>query len=150
MLVNMPTCESLVNWLEIEAFNALATSHFPCFVALQLHWVFWQAWRDLQAARLGASLLCRCKTLIRCFWYLLAALLRLVQLLLYAVKYRLAATERARRKLWEDQIRPYGAKITDHTTIFLLGLVFSLINPIILPFTMLYFVVVTVTERYQV
>lgn len=77
-------------------------------------------------------------------------LLRVVPLIIYALRYRFAATDRARRKLWQDQQALFGAGLTDHTIILLLGLAFAVINPLILPFVLLYFAIASLTERFQV
>lgn len=64
-------------------------------------------------------------------------------------RYGVAATPRARRRLWEHQEVYFGSRVADHTIIMLLGLTFCIINPIIVPFCLLYFVIVNITERYQ-
>jgi hypothetical protein len=66
-------------------------------------------------------------------------LLRLVPLILFAIFYRLAGTERAQYRLWAKQPYAFGTNVANHTIIMLLGLAFCCLAPLIAPFALLYF-----------
>ncbi len=62
---------------------------------------------------------------------------------------KLAATQRAKRRLWTNQEMVYGPYTTNHTMMFLFGLVFCAIMPLIAPVCLCYFIVVFVLEKYN-
>jgi hypothetical protein len=66
-------------------------------------------------------------------------ILRVVPLALFWVKSRLASTERAKARLWQRQLFSYGTVVPDDTMVFLLGLTFAAICPIIAPVALVYF-----------
>ena len=61
----------------------------------------------------------------------------------------LASTERAKARLWEDQYVDYGWEIPDSSVTILLGLVFCVIQPLIAPVALLYFLVNSALYKYQ-
>ncbi|CAL5228475.1 g11617 [Coccomyxa viridis] len=75
--------------------------------------------------------------------------LRIVGFVLYWLLSRIAATERAKARLWQRQIQKYGPIMPQHTITILLGLVFCVMNPIITPVCLIYFLITTVTEKYN-
>ncbi|KAL4447960.1 hypothetical protein ABPG75_005179 [Micractinium tetrahymenae] len=77
------------------------------------------------------------------------SLLRLPGLVVFWLRHRLAATERAKARVWEEQQQTYGGLIPDDTISLLLGLVFSLVCPIIAPMALIYFLVVFTVWKYQ-
>lgn len=71
--------------------------------------------------------------------------------LLYLLRSRFAATERARRKVWESApATAYGPSFPDHTTVALLGLVFCCVSPLVLLPCLAYFLLRAVAETHQV
>ena len=75
-------------------------------------------------------------------------LLRLPQLVWYLLRLQLADTPRQRRRLWSEQ--QLGRDVLPlHTLVLLLGLVFCVAWPLMVPVTLLYFVSSSVTQRYQ-
>lgn len=72
------------------------------------------------------------------------SLLRLFGLVMFWLRTRLAATERAKAQVWQDQRATYGGLIPDDTIAMLLGLVFCIICPIIAPMVLLYMAVVEI------
>lgn len=75
--------------------------------------------------------------------------LRIVGLLFYYIKSGFATTARARARLWQDQNMSYGSEVPDHTMSILLGLAFSVVEPLIAPIGLLYFLVMTLIGKYQ-
>ncbi|KAK9804434.1 hypothetical protein WJX72_012500 [[Myrmecia] bisecta] len=75
--------------------------------------------------------------------------LRIVGLVLFWIQSKLAATERAKARLWQNQTMAYGDQVPDHTIAILLGLVFCIINPLICPVALVYFIVTSITEKYN-
>ncbi|CAK0785988.1 hypothetical protein CVIRNUC_009201 [Coccomyxa viridis] len=75
--------------------------------------------------------------------------LRIIGFVLFWLMSRLAATERAKARLWQRQIQKYGPVMPQHTITILLGLVFCIMNPIITPVCLIYFMIITVTEKYN-
>ena len=61
----------------------------------------------------------------------------------------LASTERAKARLWEDQYVDYGWEIPDASVTLLLGLVYCLVQPLIVPIALLYFIVNSALYKYQ-
>ncbi|GFH11077.1 RSN1_7TM domain-containing protein, partial [Haematococcus lacustris] len=76
-------------------------------------------------------------------------LLRPWGLLIFCIRYRLAATPRARCRLWALQEMPFGPLLPNHTIIVLLTLVFACVHPLVTPAGLLYFTVNQLLERYQ-
>jgi hypothetical protein len=76
-------------------------------------------------------------------------LLRLPQLVWYLLRLQLADTPRQRQRLWSEQQWLLGYVLPLHTLVLLLGLVFCVASPLIAPVTLIYFVVASVTQRYQ-
>lgn len=75
--------------------------------------------------------------------------LRIVGLLFYYIKSGFATTARARARLWQDQHMSFGSEVPDHTMSILLGLSFSVVEPLIAPIGLLYFLVMTLIGKYQ-
>ncbi|KAL3134038.1 hypothetical protein ABBQ32_008470 [Trebouxia sp. C0010 RCD-2024] len=75
--------------------------------------------------------------------------LRLIGLLFYYIKSGFATTARARQRLWQDQHMSFGSEVPDHTMAILLGLAFSVVEPLIAPIGLLYFLVMTLIGKYQ-
>eukprot|EP01025_Chloroclados_australasicus_P018159 TRINITY_DN1940_c0_g1_i1.p1 TRINITY_DN1940_c0_g1~~TRINITY_DN1940_c0_g1_i1.p1 ORF type:complete len:953 (-),score=103.81 TRINITY_DN1940_c0_g1_i1:1934-4792(-) len=75
--------------------------------------------------------------------------LRLPGLVIYWVLSKLAATERAKNRLWQEQTMLYGPEIPEHTITILIGLCFCCVQPLIAPICLLYFVSATIISRYQ-
>ena len=70
-------------------------------------------------------------------------------LVLLHIQTWLASTERAKARLWEDQYVDYGWEIPDSSITILLGLVFCVIQPLIAPIALLYFLVNSALYKYQ-
>jgi len=87
--------------------------------------------------------------LVQTFFHAPFSLLRFWSFALYCVKHFLAATERAKARLWQNQKSPYGGVTPHHTIVILLGIVFAAVNPIITLTGLAYFLVNVVTWRYQ-
>ncbi|KAG2482060.1 hypothetical protein HYH03_018986 [Edaphochlamys debaryana] len=77
------------------------------------------------------------------------AFLRLPAFAVFWVLSRFAGSPRAKQRLWMFQYTDYGTTTVDHTITVLLGLTFSLINPIVCPAALAYFLVTSVGERYN-
>lgn len=78
------------------------------------------------------------------------SLLRLVDLLKFWLASRMAATERAKARAWQEQTLKYGTLVPDDTIAILLGLVFCIICPLIAPVALAYFCVASLVWKYQV
>ena len=61
----------------------------------------------------------------------------------------MAHTERAKARLWEEQYVDYGWEVPDSCVTMLLGLVFCLIQPLIAPIALTYFLVNSCLYKYQ-
>ena len=77
------------------------------------------------------------------------ALLRAPALTLFSLKSRAAFTERAKARLWQDQYANYGRTLPRHGLIALIGVVFAPITPLCPPMCLLYFLVASITEKYN-
>ncbi|GAB4818294.1 hypothetical protein N2152v2_005340 [Parachlorella kessleri] len=77
------------------------------------------------------------------------SLLRLADLVKFWLKSRLAATQRARARLWQDQTLEWGTVVPDDTIAALLGLVFCTICPLITPIAFVYFAITLTVYKYQ-
>ncbi|KAK9902019.1 hypothetical protein WJX75_001351 [Coccomyxa subellipsoidea] len=75
--------------------------------------------------------------------------LRIVGLVLFWIKSIFSATERAKARLWQKQTMKYGPVLPQHTITILLGLVFCIMNPIVCPMCLIYFLITTSTEKYN-
>lgn len=60
-----------------------------------------------------------------------------------------ASTERAKLRFWQQQFTAYGYEIPDNSMVILLGLVYSVICPIIAPIALAYFLVTSLIYKYQ-
>lgn len=76
-------------------------------------------------------------------------MLRIVELVMFILLSRLATSERRKARLWKDQTTKYGSEIVPHSIAILLGLVFAVVQPVIAPVALIYFLVNTVLWRYQ-
>lgn len=76
-------------------------------------------------------------------------LLRLIPLIIYFIKDKLAGTERAKYRLWAKQTFSFGSNVANHTIILLLGLAFTCLAPLIAPFCLLYFTLALMAQKYQ-
>lgn len=61
----------------------------------------------------------------------------------------MAHTERAKARLWEEQYVDYGWEVPDSCVTMLLGLVYCLIQPLMTPIALLYFIVNSCLYKYQ-
>lgn len=78
------------------------------------------------------------------------SLMRLVSLVIFWIKSKLAGTERAKERCWKNQEMKYGTMIAPDTIAILLGVLYSCISPLILPFVLLYFLTAYLVWKYQV
>eukprot|EP00878_Enallax_costatus_P008398 GHUV01008778.1.p1 GENE.GHUV01008778.1~~GHUV01008778.1.p1 ORF type:complete len:750 (+),score=167.74 GHUV01008778.1:924-3173(+) len=76
-------------------------------------------------------------------------LLRVVPLIIYFIKDKLAGTERAKYRNWAKQPFSFGTNVANHTIILLLGLAFTCLAPLIAPFCLLYFTLALMVQKYQ-
>eukprot|EP00884_Botryococcus_braunii_P010053 jgi/Botrbrau1/19049/Bobra.0100s0073.2 len=76
-------------------------------------------------------------------------LLRIPQFAIFWLRSQLASTERSKAKCWQDQVFEYGPMVPRHTMVILFGLVFAVINPLVPPMALLYFLVITIIEKYS-
>ncbi|GBF92769.1 hypothetical protein Rsub_05388 [Raphidocelis subcapitata] len=76
-------------------------------------------------------------------------LLRIWGLLVFAVRSAFARTPRARARTWQLQACAFGPRIPDQTIIMLLGLVFCVIQPLLLVATLIFFAVSLPVEKYN-
>ena len=60
-----------------------------------------------------------------------------------------SSTERAKSRFWRSQYIDYGYEIPDNSMVILLGLVYSVIAPIIAPIALAYFLVTSLIYKYQ-
>ena len=74
--------------------------------------------------------------------------LRVFSLIKYMVMSRLVATQRAYARLWADQFTTFGPDAPFYTIAFLIGIVYSCINPIITPVLFIYYSTTIMSERY--
>ena len=74
---------------------------------------------------------------------------RIIPFLVYAVRSKLAATERSKARVWSEQFMIYGVEVP-MLTVVLLGLVFCAINPIVPAVALLYFVTTLFFQKYRV
>ncbi|KAF8065514.1 CSC1-like protein [Scenedesmus sp. PABB004] len=77
------------------------------------------------------------------------ALFRLVPLVIYFIKSKLAGTERAKYRAWAVQPFEFGTQVANHTITLLLGLAFCCLAPLIAPFCLLYFSLALLAQKYQ-
>ncbi|KAI8468680.1 MAG: hypothetical protein J3K34DRAFT_426590 [Monoraphidium minutum] len=75
--------------------------------------------------------------------------LRLVPLIIYFIKDKLAGTEKAKYRLWAKQTHVFGTFVANHSMVILLGLAFCVISPLITPFCLLYFALAYLVQKYQ-
>jgi len=76
-------------------------------------------------------------------------LLRIVPLIIYLLKAKLAGTEKAKYRLWAKQYFTFGAQVANHTIIALLGLSYCCLAPLVAPFCLLYFALAVMSQKYQ-
>jgi hypothetical protein len=77
-------------------------------------------------------------------------LMRIIPLIIFYVKSALlASTERAKERLWQNQLMAYGTVVPNDTMAFLLGLTFCTICPLIAPVTLGYFMFNYIVWKYQ-
>ncbi|KAK9840790.1 hypothetical protein WJX81_004889 [Elliptochloris bilobata] len=72
-----------------------------------------------------------------------------VALVLFWVMSFFAATERAKARLWQNQFMLYGSKVPMHTITILLGLTFCCMNPLLPAMCLVYFLINSLTEKYN-
>ena len=89
-------------------------------------------------------------TTLRGLFIIPFSILRLVPFIIFWVKSKfLAATERAKARLWQNQLFSYGTVVPNDTIIILLGLTFCVINPIIAPVTVIYFTTSYIVRKHD-
>jgi hypothetical protein len=76
-------------------------------------------------------------------------LLRIVPLIIYLLKAKLAGTEKAKYRLWAKQYFTFGSQVANHTIISLLGLAYCCLAPLVAPFCLLYFALGLMAQKYQ-
>ncbi|KAG2426171.1 hypothetical protein HXX76_013152 [Chlamydomonas incerta] len=77
------------------------------------------------------------------------AFLRLPGFVIFWLLSKFAGSPRARQRLWMFQYTDNGTTVVDHTIVVLIGLVFCCINPIVCPAAVAYFLVSSISERYN-
>lgn len=77
------------------------------------------------------------------------ALLKLVGLIIFLIRSKIAGTEKARYRLWARQEFLFGPYTAFHTITVLLGLSFCILSPLIAPFCLLYFTLSLLVQKYQ-
>ena len=65
------------------------------------------------------------------------------------MRHCLAATERAKARLWQQQPMSYGGVVPHHTIAMLLGIVYAAINPVITLTVIIYFIMNIIVWKYQ-
>lgn len=75
--------------------------------------------------------------------------LKLPKLVILWLLTKLAGTERAKNRVWQQQILTFGSNIPRHSIVLFLGLIFGIVNPLILPVVFLYFCVMSLFYRYD-
>ncbi|KIY93558.1 hypothetical protein MNEG_14404 [Monoraphidium neglectum] len=76
-------------------------------------------------------------------------ILRLVPLVIYFIKDKLAGTEKAKYRLWAKQDHTFGTYVADHSLVILLGLAYCCLTPLVTPFCLLYFALTLLSQKYQ-
>ncbi|KAL4515648.1 hypothetical protein Ndes2437B_g07075 [Nannochloris sp. 'desiccata'] len=78
------------------------------------------------------------------------SILRLVPFIIFWVKTKyLASTERAKARLWQNQMFSYGTVVPGDTIVILLGLTFCIICPIIAPVALVYFTAAYIVRKHN-
>lgn len=78
------------------------------------------------------------------------SILRLVPFIIFWAKtVFLAATERAKARLWQEQLFSYGTVVVNDTMMMLLGLTFCCICPLIAPAALVYFCTTFIVQKYN-
>lgn len=67
--------------------------------------------------------------------------------LAYVAKTALAATRRAKNRLWSESFLMYGTQVPKSTIVILLGMAFATIMPLIGPMSLLYFIMTWYTAK---
>lgn len=75
--------------------------------------------------------------------------LKIVGLIIYWIKGKIAATENARARLWQDQFAQYGADVAYITLAILLGLVYCIIQPVIAPLVLAFCLISLFFAKYN-
>lgn len=75
------------------------------------------------------------------------SILRIVPLVIFFIKSKLASTERAKARIWQNQMFSYGTEVPTETMVFLMGLTFCVICPIIAPVTLIFFTTTYVVSQ---
>jgi len=93
------------------------------------------------------------------FWltfYALSALwtvpfsgLNIIGLIIYWIKSKIAATEKARARCWQDQKVSYGANVVDVTFAIMIGLIYCIIQPVITVMVLIFFMTSFVVAKYN-
>lgn len=76
-------------------------------------------------------------------------LLRIIPLVIFIIRSKLAGTERAKYRVWAKQTLTFGTYVATHTMTILLGLCFCCLSPLIAPFCLLYFTLAILAQKYQ-
>jgi hypothetical protein len=77
------------------------------------------------------------------------AFLRTWDLALFLLRSKLAASVRAKARLWQEQEQMFGDITTDHVMASLFGIVFCIQAPLIAPICLYYFAVNLAIEKYN-
>jgi len=77
------------------------------------------------------------------------SILRIVGLIIFWIKMKLASTPRAKRQVWANPDIQYGTLIPEDTITILLGLVFCVICPLIAPAVVVYFSIGYIVRKYN-
>jgi len=74
--------------------------------------------------------------------------MRLGSLTVFLLLSRAASTPRARARMWTPESRWYGGLVPWHTMVFFLGLMYSVINPIMCPTALASILITFICEKY--
>jgi hypothetical protein len=78
------------------------------------------------------------------------SILRLVPFIIFWVKTKfLASTERAKARLWQNQMFSYGTLVPGDTIVILLGVTFCVMCPIIAPVSLVYFTTAYIVHKHN-
>jgi hypothetical protein len=75
--------------------------------------------------------------------------LRLPGLIFFWLRYRIATTPRQKARVWQDVEQKYGKYVANDGIILLLGLVFCVMQPLIAPLALIYFLLGALFAKYN-
>lgn len=77
------------------------------------------------------------------------SIMRVVPLIIFFIKSKLAGTERAKARCWNNQLITYGVLTTNDMMAMLFGFSFCVISPIIAPVVVVYFAMRYLIWKHQ-